>query len=109
MELLYKIKNLQHIRWAAIFVVLNIFDALLTWTMVQQGGYELNPVTRLVLQQNSALAYYAFKMGRTFILVAVLLYLSNIFPRLLGKVFIVVTIAVAGVCIFNLLGYLQWI
>lgn len=109
MELLCKIRNIKHIHLAAIVVILNILDGLLTWTMIQQGGYELNPVTRLVLQQNSALAYYGFKLGRTFILVAALLFLSSVYPRQMGKVFIVVIILVAGACIFNLLGYLSWI
>ena len=109
MELLCKARNIKHIRLAAIFVALNIFDAVLTWTMAQQGGRDLNPIARIVLEQDSALAYYGYKLGGTFIVIAALLFLSRIAPRLVGKVFIVAIILFVGVCLFNLAGFLSWI
>ena len=107
MEAVHKVKSLKHIKLAAAFVALNMVDAALTWTLAGKGGYELNPITRIVLVQQSALAYWGFKSGRVLILVAALLYLANIYPRQMGKVFIVLIIIALGVCVFNLLGLLS--
>jgi len=106
MEAIQKIKRLHHIKLAAIFVGLNIMDGLFTWILAGQGGYELNPITRIVLAQNLAWAYWTFKIGRTLVCTALLLFLANIFPRQTGKVFIIVIIVTSGVCLFNLMGLL---
>lgn len=107
METIRKIKNLQCIKLAAIFAGLNIIDGILTWVLAGEGGYELNPLTRIVLRQQSALAYWGFKLGRILILIAALLFLASIYPRQMGKVFIVLIIVALGVCLFNLAGLLS--
>lgn len=106
MEAIHKVKNLEHVKLAAIFVGLNMIDAILTWILAGQGGYELNPLTRLVLEQQSALAYFGFKIGRTLLCTAALLFIASIYPRQMGKVFIVLIIVVLGICLFNLMGLL---
>ena len=106
MEAIQKIKRLHHLKLAAIFVGLNIVDGLLTGILAGQGGYELNPITRIVLAQNLAWAYWAFKIGRTLICTAALLFLASVYPRQMGKVFIIVIIVTSGVCLFNLMGLL---
>jgi len=105
-EAIQKIKDLKHIKLAAIFIGVNIVDGILTWILAGQGGYELNPITRIVLGQQSALAYWGFKVGRTLLCTMALLFLANIYPRQMGKVFIGVIVVVSGVCIFNLVGLL---
>ena len=103
-ELLYKVKSLEHIKLAAIFVGLNMIDAILTWVLASKGGYELNPITRIVLAQQSVWAYWGFKVGRTLICTAALLFLASVYPRQMGKVFIILIILALGVCLFNLVG-----
>lgn len=106
MEAIQKIRRLQHIKLATIFVGLNIVDGLITWILVGQGGYELNPITRIVLAQNAAWAYWGYKVGRTLICAAALLFLASVYPKQMGKVFIIVIIVTSGVCLFNLMGLL---
>jgi len=105
-ETIHKIRKLEHIKLAAVFVALNMVDAALTWTLAGKGGYELNPITRIVLAQQSALAYWGFKVGRTLLCTAALLFLASVYPRQMGKVFIALIIVALGVCLFNLLGLL---
>jgi len=105
-ETIHKLKSLEHIKLAAVFVALNIVDATLTWILAGEGGYELNPITRIILAQQSALAYWGFKVGRTLLCTAALLFLASVYPRQMGKVFIVLILVALGVCVFNLLGLL---
>ena len=106
MEAIRRVKNLEHIKLAAIFVGLNMVDAALTWILAGKGGYELNPVTRAILNHSGWWAFWGFQIGTTLACVAALLFLASVFPRQMGKVFIALIIIFGGVCLFNLAGLL---
>ena len=99
-------KRLVHVKLAAIFGLLNIVDAALTWVVAADGGYELNPVTRTVIAAESVWGYWGYQAGTTLVCIALLLFLARFYPRQLGKVFIGLIIAMAAVCLFNLSGLL---
>jgi len=106
MELLYKVKSLEHIKLAAIFVALNIMDAVLTNMIMKGGGIELNPIMRYLFEQPKWVAW-TFEVGGTMIVAFSLLLLAVSAPRLIKGIFIGLIILMAFVCLYNGVGILS--
>jgi len=106
MELLHKGRNLEHIKLAAVFVGLNIVDIVLTQIMINNGGYELNPIMRYLLGQ-FGWAAWAIKLAAVAIAMFVLLWRATKYPRLAKIVFISLIIFMLVNCLFNGIGLIR--
>lgn len=105
-ELLYKVKSLEHIKLAIVFVALNITDAVLTNVIMSGGGRELNPIMRFLFEQPRWVAW-TFEVGGTVIVTFAFLLLATAYPRLVKIVFIGLIILMAFVCLYNGIGLLS--
>jgi len=105
-ELLYKVKSLEHIKLAAIFVGLNMVDAILTNIALNAGGIELNPIMRYLWEQPNWIPW-TFEIGSTIFAAFGLLILATYMPRLIKVVLIVAIIYMAAVCLYNVVGLLS--
>ena len=108
MEALHKVKNLEHLKLAAVFVALNIIDAVLTNVIIAGGGKELNPIMRYLFEQPKWVAW-VFEVGGTIIVTFALLLLATAYPRLIKITFISVIIIMAFVCLYNGMGLIKLI
>jgi len=93
----------QNTDLAGSFVGLSSLDAVLTKVVVGNGGYELNPVVRRILEQPEWV-FWAFKIGGAIVCALVLLLLARRFPRQIKNILILLTVIMLGVCLFNLIG-----
>jgi len=99
-----RIMAMRNIKLAVIFVGLNIIDAALTVAGMNRGRVcELNPIMSHLLEQPEWV-FWTTKMSLTLIFALALLAFSNKYPRQIGRIFIALVIAMAGICIFNLVG-----
>jgi len=103
---LYKVKNLEHIKLAVVFVVLNTVDAILTNVIMSGGGRELNPLMHYFFEQPKWVAW-SFEIGTTLITAFGLLLLAVFSPRLIKGVFIALIVLMAFVCFYNGIGLLS--
>ena len=101
--LLYRVKGLEHIKLAVIFVALNILDAILTNIIINAGGRELNPIMSYLFEQPKWVAW-AFEIGGTLIAAFGLLLLAAYSPRFIKVVFITSIIIMGAVCLYNGVG-----
>jgi len=99
-ELLYRVKCLEHVKLAIIFVVLNIVDAILTNIIMKGGGIELNPIMRFLFEQPKWVAWF-FEIGGTIVITFAFLLIATAYPRLVKILFIVLIIFMAFVCLYN--------
>ena len=94
----------QSIKLAVAFVGLNILDAGLTVAAMSKGGVcEANPLMSHLLEQ-PAWVFWTTKISLTLIFALLLLIFSNKYPRQVKRIFIVLVITMAGVCLFNTMG-----
>ena len=105
-ELLYKVKSLEHLKLAIVFVVLNILDAVLTNVILAEGGRELNPIMRFLFEQPKWVAW-VFEVGGTIIITFALLLIATAYPRQIKIVFISLVILMSVVCLYNGIGLLS--
>lgn len=96
-ELLYRVKGLEHIKLAAIFVALNMLDAILTGIVLNAGGTELNPLMRY-LWERPKWAVWSVEIVSTIVVAFALLVLAVYSPRFIRVVLIVLIIYMAVVC-----------
>lgn len=97
---------METIRKLAIaFIGLNVLDAGLTHMLVSNGGYELNPLMRIVLG-GPAWVFWYFKVSLALIFALALLILAAQFSRQINRIFIVLVIGMGGICGFNGIGLL---
>ena len=82
------------------FVALNVVSGVFTLILNEGGGYELNWIARYALA-HSPWAFWLIKAGAILIFISFLLLFAKTFPRLVKWIFIVSTIIMLGVCIFN--------
>jgi len=102
-EAIRKIKNLEHLKLAIVFVALNITDALLTNAIMSAGGRELNPAMRYFFTQPKWVSW-GFEIGGTIVATFGLLLLATFSPRLIKVVFITLIAIMAFVCLYNGIG-----
>ncbi|MCJ7829391.1 MAG: DUF5658 family protein [Dehalococcoidia bacterium] len=102
-ELLYKVKRLEHIKLAIIFVALNMLDAVLTDIIIKTGGRELNPIMQYLFEQPKWMAW-TFEVGGTLVAAFGLLLLAVYSPRFIKVVFITSIIIMGAVCLYNGIG-----
>jgi len=100
---LCKVKRLEHIKLAIIFVALNVFDAILTNIILKGGGRELNPLMTHLFEQPKWVSW-AFEIGGTMVITFGLLLLAVFSPRLIKGVFIALIVIMALVCLYNGIG-----
>lgn len=106
MELLHKVRNLEHIKLAAVFVGLNIVDAVLTEIIMDGGGSELNPMMRYFLGQ-PRWVFWTVKLGGSIILASTFLLCATVYPRLIKIILIFLVILGTVVCLLNGIGLLR--
>lgn len=94
---------MQNTELAGSFVGLSALDATLTKVAVVNGGYELNPVMRHMLEQPEWI-FWALKLGGAVVCALVLLLLARRFPCPIKRIFTLLTAIMLGVCLFNLVG-----
>ena len=99
-ELLYKVKSLEHIKLAIVFVALNDLDAILTNVALNAGGIESNPIINFLYEQSSWIAW-SVKIGSSAVIAFVLLLFASYYPRSIKIVFIALIIAMVAVCLWN--------
>jgi len=104
-ELLYKVKSLEHIKLAIVFVALNILDAIFTNVIMSGGGHELNPIMRYFFTQPKWVSW-TFEIGGTTVAAFGLLVLAVYSPRLIKGIFITLIALMAFVCLYNGIGLL---
>jgi len=102
-ELLVRVKRLEHIKLAIVFVVLNIVDAIFTNIIMSGGGRELNPIMRFLFEQPKWVAWF-FEIGGTMVVSFGLLLLAVFSPRLIKGIFIALIILMSFVCLYNGIG-----
>jgi len=102
---LYRVKRLEHIRLAIIFVALNMLDAVLTNIIMAGGGCELNPIMRFLFDQPKWVAW-TFEISGTLVAAFGLLLIATAYPRELKIVFIALVAIMSFVCIYNGIGLL---
>ena len=91
---------------AGIFIGLNALDTAITIAAMSKGGVaELNPIMRIVLSQPAWIFWY-FKISLALLFTLILLIFANKFLRQISRIFIGLVIAMAGICLFNLIGSL---
>jgi len=101
--LLCRVKGLEHIKLAIIFVALNILDAILTNIIINAGGKELNPIMSYLFEQPKWVAW-AFEVGGTVVVAFGLVLLAVSYPRFIKIVFVTMIIVMAAVCLYNGVG-----
>jgi len=99
-ELLYRVKRLEHIKLAIVFVALNVLDAVLTDIALNAGKTEFNPIMRPLWEQARWIAW-SVEIGSTVVIAFAFLVLATYSPRFIKVVLIVWTIYMAAVCIYN--------
>jgi len=97
---LYKLKRLEHIKLAIVFVALNMLDALFTDMILNAGGTELNPMMRPLWEQARWIPW-SVEIGSTLLVAFAFLILATYTPRLIKVVLIVLIICMAAACIHN--------
>jgi len=105
-ELLYKVKSLEHVKLAIIFVALNMLDAVLTNIILSYGGRELNPIMVYLFEQPKWVAW-TFEIGGTLVATFGLLLIATKYPREIKLIFVVLVVVMFAVCLYNGIGLLS--
>ena len=106
MEAVRRIRTLEHLKLAIVFVVLNVVDAVLTKVILTGGGIELNPIMRYLFGKPEWVAW-TFEIGSTMLVSFGLLILALYSPRFIKGLFIALIALLAFVCIYNGIGLLS--
>ena len=91
----------------ASFIVLNIFDGIITLVGYSQGGYELNFIARYALENQMLWVFWLHKIVVMLAVLALLLFLATEYPKQLKWTFVGIAALAGGVCIFNYVGVLM--
>jgi hypothetical protein len=101
------IQTISNIKLAVIIFALNIVDLVLTQTAINNGGHELNPIMRYLLEQSTPGAW-AIKLVVVVIGLFVILRFSTLGPRLTKAlltglvIFMVVNCLVSGITLLKI-------
>lgn len=85
---------------AIVFVLVNLLDILLTWGVLSRGGIEVNPVMQFV----TGMGFWESVVSKVILSVLIASVLVR-FRRL--AILASVTTAIAGICIWNGLGFIS--
>lgn len=99
-ELLYKIKRLEHIKLAIALIVLSILDVILTQMIISKGGVELNPIMQYPVNHSMALTW-SIKLIGVIAVSIVLLWCATMRPRPVKITFIGLIGLMSFVCLHN--------
>lgn len=106
MEVVKRIKNLEHIKLAAVYIGLSVLDIVLTQMTLNNGGYEINPVMQYFLRQSYWIAW-GIKLGVTIGISLILIWCATMRPRLTKIAFISLVAFMVVVCLYNGIGLLS--
>lgn len=84
---------------AACFIGLNVLDAFLTRIAVGNGGTELNPLMRLLLEQPTQ--FLVIKIGLAVFFATMLVLVAKKRSNQVRRILTILVACMAGICLFN--------
>jgi len=100
LQLRYKLKSLEYVKLAIVFVALNVVDNALTHIGLNAGFRELNPVMASLWKRGAWVAW-SIDIGASLAIALLVVLLASRSPRLMKALLIVLIIYIAVVCLWN--------